>query len=198
MFRTPVGIALSVALMPVFAAVSAQPAAASTYCTPGAYKEHYKVSKVHSSPVVTNAYNWVLAPGGKKSETEVIDLKTSVTASVEYSTSASISAGSVIAQASAQTGVKLQASGTVAGGSSFTTYIEQANSTKKNREYVYYRGTMKWYGKYTKYYCDYNSHQVKSRSGSWKSWDINYEGTVRCDLAAPNKVSKKAKTKYCD
>lgn len=189
-----VGAALGLAMV-VFAPLPK--AEAATGCYPVGYKTKFDVYSVSHAPVITHAYNWVLAPDGKISRTVTVEKVASVTASVQFQTKASFGAEGVVARASVEAGVTLQAAGTATYSSSVSEYIEQKNTTSANREYVYYRGTMKWSGNYKITYCNSATYQEYSETGTWKSWTVNYEGTVRCDLSAPNTIAAAAKSKYC-
>jgi hypothetical protein len=198
--RTVFAVALSF-LTPVAVAVAAPTASASPSagdgCYPTNYGVHYEIRTAKSAPVVTHAWNRVLAPGSSWSRTTTIDKVTVVEASVEYHSEASAAADTVLAKAEAKAGVSLRAAGTHTRAKSFKEDVSLHNTTKRNREYVVYAGTVKHFGRYKQWTCNSSTYQVETKFGHWKSWTVKSDGTLRCDLAAPNRLATKAKAKYC-
>lgn len=198
--RRSAAISVVLALVSSFTVLAAAPASASPDegdgCYPTNYGVKYEIRSATSSPVVTHAWNKVLAPGGSWNRKTTITKVNYVEASVQYHAEASIGADKVIAKAELKVGVDLR----VAGSHTRTTSIEENvsihNSTGKNREYVVFSGTVKHSGRYKKWWCN-NDYTIGVKYGNWKSWSVVSDGTVRCDLSAPNRVAKKAKALYC-
>jgi hypothetical protein len=198
--RTVIAVALSL-LTPVAVAVAAPTASASPSagdgCYPTNYGVRYEIRTADSTPVVTHAWNKVLAPGGSWSRTTTIAKITVVEASVEYHSEASVGADTVLAKAEVKAGINLRAAGAHTRSKSIEEMVSLRNTTKRNREYVVFAGTVKHFGRYKKWTCNSSTYQVETKFGDWKSWTVISDGTIRCDLAAPNRVARKAKAKYC-
>jgi hypothetical protein len=197
--RTAVVAALT--LVAPLAALTASPASASPSagdgCYPVRYGVRYEIRTASKTPVVTHAWNKVLAPGGSWSRKTTISRINYVEASVQYHSEASVGAQGVIAKAEAKVGIDLRAAGSHTRSKAIEEMVSLHNTTRRNREYVVYAGTMKHYGRYKQWWCNSSTYKIQTRFGSWKSWTVVSDGTVRCDLAAPNAVSRRAKSLYC-
>ncbi len=200
MRRTAV-ISVVLALVSSFTVLAAGPASASPSegdgCYPTNYGVKYEIRTATSNPVVTHAWNKVLAPGGSWNRKTTITKVNYVEASVQYHSEASIGAEKVIAKAEVKVGVDLRLAGAHTRTKSIEESVTLNNNTGKNREYVVFYGTVKHSGRYKKWWCNSSTYKVGVKYGKWKSWSVVSDGTVRCDLSAPNRVAKKAKALYC-
>jgi len=201
MHRRTAALAALALISPLAALSTASPASASPSagdgCYPVNYGVRYEIRTASKTPVVTHAWNKVLAPGGSWSKKTTISKINYVEASVQYHSETSVGADSVIAKAEAKVGVDLRAAGSHTRSTAIEEQVSLHNSTGKNREYVVYSGTMKHYGRYKKWWCNSSTYKIETKFGNWKSWTVVSDGTVRCDLTAPNAVSRRAKNLYC-
>ncbi len=177
--------------------VGVSPANAATGCYPPTYDTNHKIMTANRTPVVTHALTKVLSPGSSWSRTVTVEKINYVEASVEAYAEASAGAGVVLAKAEVKAGVSLKAAGSHTAKTSYSDRISIRNSTRANREYVVFNGTIKHYGTYRVRSCPYSTYQVHTKYGKWKSWTVRTSGTIRCDLGAPNRVALKAKRMYC-
>lgn len=186
-----VALSMSTMTMTGLAPASAGP----TECDPSMAKR-YRIETYDKKAVVTHAFNKVLAPGSQWSRTTTIERVNFVKASVEAYAEGTAGAQGVIAKAEVKAGTNLKAAGSHTRRRAYSDYISINNTTKANREYVVYYGTMKHFGKYRATWCG-SDYQLRTQYGKWKSWTVRSSGTVRCDLSAPNRVAAKAKRLYC-
>jgi hypothetical protein len=166
-------------------------------CYPVNYGVRYGIVRATRAPVVTHAWNKVLAPGGSWSKKTTITKVNQVEASVQYHSEVSVGAEKVIAKAEAKVGMDLRAAGSATRSSSIEEQVSLTNSTKQNREYVVFAGTIRHSGRYKKWWCNSSTYKVEVKYGRWKSWTVMTDGTIRCDLTAPNRVARRAKALYC-
>lgn len=198
--RTAAAVALT--LLAPGALVAAAPSASASPsegdgCYPTNYGVRYQILSADTAPVVTHAWNKVLAPGGGWSKKTTITKIDYVEASVQYHTEVSAGADTVLAKAEVKAGVTLRAAGAHTRSSSYEEMVSLQNTTRRNREYVVFSGTVKHFGRYKKWWCNNSTYQVETEFGRWKSWTVVSDGTLRCDLEAPNRVAKRAKSLYC-
>ena len=165
-------------------------------CYPTNYGVRYEIRSADRKPVVTHAWNKVLAPGGTWSRKTTITKINYVEASVQYHAEASAGADAVIGKAEVKVGVDLRAAGAHTRSSSYEDMVSLHNTTKQNREYVVFSGTVKHFGRYKKWWCN-SDYTVGVKFGRWRSWTVVSDGSIRCDLSAPNRVARRAKALYC-
>lgn len=195
MFRVQAAIMALVA--GVLSVTGVAPAGAAVGCHPPSYGVKRNIVSANSAPVVTHAFNKVLAPGSTWKRTETMEKVNYVEASVEAYAEASAGAGVILSKAEVKVGVNLKAAGSHTRRRSYSEEISIQNSTRRNREYVVYDGTMKHFGRYRERTCPYSTYQVRTTYGRWKSFTVRSSGTIRCDLRAPNAVAVRAKRLYC-
>lgn len=190
----PLAWTLTLMITASLLAVAGPAGAVVTECEPSG--KRFRIETLYRSAVVTHAFNKVLAPGSQWSRTTTIEKVNVVQASVEGYVEGSVGAQGVIAKAEVKAGTKLKAAGSHTRKRAYSEHISITNSTRRNREYVVYSGTMKHFGKYRARWCgsDYRMH---TQYGKWKSWTVRSSGTIRCDLTPPNRVAAKAKRMYC-
>ena len=117
-----------------------------------------------------------LTPGAHTERT--VTHTTTWSASITVSVGAKADAGIIIAKASIQAGIALKGEGAVTDSSSVTTGV--TNNSGYPHDYVIFEGTRTVKGTWTRYYCSAGTAKV-SGSGTWKSWDAQYVGVLRCD-----------------
>lgn len=172
------------------------PATAAEGCYPVNYGVKYEITSNQKDPVVTHAKVLYLPPGGSYSQSTTVSKVDSVTAAVTISTESSVSASGVIAKAEAKVGVQLQASGTSTRSTSFTETWSVENNTGGQKKYVFFHGTMKHSGGFDKKTCSYSTYEVTREPGRWRSWTVDHEGFIRCDLSYSS-IAGEAKAMFC-
>lgn len=167
-------------LVPVLGTASSSSAAEG--CYPNGYGAKYKITSSRRDPVVTHAKTIYLPPGGTFNKSTTLSQVGSVTAGITVEAGASAKAGVVLAKAETHVKVALQASGTSTKTSSITESWSITNNESKKRKFVFFHGTVKHSGSFVKKTCNYSTYMVEKDFGRWKSWTIDNEGFVRCDL----------------
>lgn len=76
------------------------------------------------------------------------------------------------------------------------------NPTRKNKEFVAYKGTHDYRGKYMQLFCA--QHPVMSHpewtirsQGAWRTHRPLEEGTIRCGAGAPNELTRYVARRHC-
>lgn len=195
--RLAVVLSLAVAALLLVAPTPLVGAASAKTCHPPSYVEKYRIKSSFTNPQLIHAKTIVLSPGGSYQKSTTLTREGRLTASVEYSSSATIEAGKVIAKASATVGYKLRAEGSVAWRKSTNEVFDIKNNTNKTRKYVLFDGVTKANGRYASSRCDGKTYKVVWRSGAWKSYYAEVAGHVACYKKAPVGVARVAKNKFC-
>jgi len=83
-----------------------------------------------------------------------------------------------------------------------TVHKRAHNPTKRNREFIAYKGTHNYRGKYTQFFC--TKHPVMTHpewtirsKGNWRTHQPLEIGTIRCGAGYPTAVSKFVAGRHC-
>jgi hypothetical protein len=189
-------VALTAALvsMPVAAQADTK---TSTGCNPSKYKSHTKILTASKGPAITHLSTYSIAPGYHRTTKRTASEQLVLSASVTYKSGAHVEVGlpgKILGQAGAKVDLSLAASGkrTTSKSVTVTTYI--SNTTKKNAQFVFFRGQTKASGTFRKYFCriyylsgqNYGPAYVTYRDGKWKSYAIPGNGALRCGAGTSN------------
>ena len=113
--------------------------------------------------------------------TRTLTSTTTVSAGIEFTLGSEAEAGVIIASASVKVGVTLK--GEYSETSTTSVTLGVTNNTSNYHDYVFFDGTRKATGTWTKYYCSAGVVKTKS-AGTWYSWDAQYDAVLRCDQDA--------------
>lgn len=163
-------------------------------CSPHKYRTHYKIVRSYRAPAITHIKTVGISPGGSRKVSKTVNFQTRVSAAVNYSSSTSVSAGKVLAKASAKVNMSLKASGSHTRSGSSTVSDRVVNRTRHNVQYVFYKGVTKANGSFRKYRCqhyympgqNYGYYKITYTPGRWRSYAIPGEGAVRCGAGTKN------------
>jgi hypothetical protein len=139
----------------------------------------YNTSATSTNILFTNQFAYATLTSGGHAE-RTIGSSTTYQASVTGSASGGVGVNLVIVSAEASVGFSLQVSGTWTDSSAFSTGVN--NTTTKTHDYVFFGGTKKGVGTWTKQQCDSDGrawHNIGS--GQWGSWNAQHWGVLRCD-----------------
>lgn len=176
----PLVLLVSSALVPLSGAGAS--ASASGGCYPTGYGVKYAITSASRQPVLTHAKKIFLAPDTTYNNSTTLSKVGSVTAGVTVEAGASAKAGVVLAKAETYVKVSLQASGTSTRTSSISETWSATNNSNRKRTFIFFHGTVKHGGTYVKKTCNSSTYMIEKDHGRWKSWTIDNEGFVRCDL----------------
>ena len=184
-------------------ALVAVPAAAhadgrtKTSCNPSKYNAHNKIITAVKAPAITHLSTDAFAPGYHRTTKRTATKQLVLAASVKYNSGLHVEAslpGKILGQAGAKVDLSLAANGkrTTSKSVSVTEYI--SNPTKRNAQFVFFRGQTKASGTFRHYYCriyylpgqNYGPSYVTYRDGKWKSYAISGSGALRCGAGTKN------------
>ena len=213
--RTRLAVPLVVAVLGALGVVSTAPADASTgpvrtsqKCNYKTYKNHYTARTTAKKPVVTHLHAYAMPPSSSHTVTKSASKQTVLKASVAYKSKTDISvsaAKKIMAAASVSAEMTLSASGSRTVDKTVTVTDTISNPSKRNAQYVFFRGNMAAQGTFRYTYCSryYTptgniGYYVYYKDGTWKSFQIYSDGAARCGAAgAVNAVTKAALAQGC-
>lgn len=202
MKRARVAAALVVALGTVGVAAPAANAApqAGDGCYPVGYGKKglkFATEQEQRTPVVTHAVVHPIAPGGGWNRSTEMSYEKQVSASVENYAEGTVGAEGVIARAEVKAGQRLNEAGSRTTRRSITQSFSLQNSTKRQRDYVFFSARTVYRGSYEVFRCNDRTYEVERvRIGSWRSFSVQATGTYACDLE-PRTALERAVRKIC-
>ena len=195
MFTTVLKAATALALAASFTVLPSTAADASvktgTSCYYSKYHPHYTITSATKAPKITHIRTYSMPPSSSHSVTKSASYYQRLSASVGYSSGASISASGisrVLGEASAKVNMTLKAAGARTSTTSVSVTDTIANHTGHNVQFVFYKGWTKAWGSFRHYYCrqyyvsgqNYGPWFVTYDAGSWRSFNIPGSGAVSC------------------
>jgi hypothetical protein len=160
-------------------------------CDPNTYTIHF--TRTGTTRTVTNARYISIPKGGSGTVTRSVQAVASITATVTFSSSATVSANVIIGELSGTVGVTLAASGSVTG-----TRSESVTVNVGPGRYAFFRGVKKFSGTYSGWKCNNNGTATSPLSGTAISYAVPAEGAASCaGTYSPSSYEYKAKTIAC-
>jgi hypothetical protein len=184
------------------------PVRTSHKCNWKTYKNHYTARTTAKKPVVTHLHAYAMPPSSSHKVTKSASRQTILKANVAYKSKTDISvsvAKKIMAAASVSAEITLAASGSRTVDKTVTVTDTIANKSRRNAQYVFFRGNMSAQGTFRYTYCgryytptgtvgDY----VYYKDGTWKSFQIYSDGAARCGAkGAVNAVTRAALAQGC-
>lgn len=166
-------------------------------CKPGKYKPNYKIVSSSFRPMVTHVSTYGIGPGVNRKVTKSSAYSETASSKVTFSSEVSAETGGfakVIAKASVKVGFGLEKTKTHTSTKSVTVEDYVANNTRKNKQYVFYKGVSFAHGKYRYYRCvfyyvngqSYGYARVTYYPGKWQSYGVPGDGALRCGAGTKN------------
>lgn len=193
---------------PAPASAADQPVRTDQKCRPKKYDNHYRVVTKDKKPVVTHLRAFAMPPSSSHKVTKTVSKQTRLRARVSYDMQSEIGvsgAAKVIAKASASTHLSLQSSGSRTVKTKVKVTDRISNPTKKNAQFVFFRGNMTAKGAFRYYYCSMYytptgnvGYFVYYKTGKWRSFAVYSDGAARCGAGgAVNAVTRAALAQGC-
>ena len=197
-----------VVVVPAPASAADGPVRTDQRCRPKRYDNHYKVVTKDKRPVVTHLRAFAMPPSSSHQVTKTVSKQTTLRARVSYDMNTEIGvsgAAKVIAKASASTHLSLQARGSRTVNRQVKVTDTISNPTRKNAQFVFFRGNMSAKGAFRYYYCSMYytptgnvGYFVYYKTGKWRSFAVYSDGAARCGAGrAVNAVTKAALAQGC-
>lgn len=158
-------------------------------CDYHTYKSHYTVSVGSVIPRLTNLSKYTLPPSGLHTETRWSAFSAKISASVDYSSGASVSASGltkIIGKASVETNLALHAAGSATYAHRVQVTTSISNPLRQSATFPFYKGASVARGQFRHYYCEQeNTRPVRLwkvfyDTGRWVSYGSLSQGAVRC------------------
>ncbi|RZU74911.1 hypothetical protein EV384_3403 [Micromonospora kangleipakensis] len=160
-------------------------------------KKWFEWSNKVASQTVTHARRLENFTGSDMTLTRSVTRKQTITASLSYTSGATVSASVVVANLDVQTGYTLQAAGEKTTETNISVTATMKSGSGLYGVYIFYGGTLVYSGSYKYQYCNNSGLMQTLQSGKAKSWTIETDGAVRCRGTSPIGLAVKAKSQYC-
>ena len=184
------------------------PVRTSQKCKPAKYNNHYTAVTTAKKPVVTHLHAFAMPPSSSHKVTKSATKQTTLRARVAYKSKTDISvsaAKKILAAASVSAELHLAAAGSHTVTSSVQVTDTISNKTRRNAQYVFFRGNLSAKGTFRYHYCSMYytptgnvGYFVYYKDGSWSSYQIYSDGAARCGAGgATNAVTRAALAQGC-
>jgi hypothetical protein len=145
-------------------------------CNPDSMR--YSITSSSKDILMTHEYRYATLDVNAYGE-RTISSTTTFTAGITVNASATAQAGVIFAKAEVSVGFSLMAQGSTTSTESFSDGVK--NTTSKPHTWVWFEGTKRGNGGWKSDRCTNQGQWQSYDSGTWKSWNAQFSGVLRCD-----------------